>query len=181
MSGLLFTDANFQGIDNDGLVVPYGKLFIYDTSTGLYSSTYQDSALTIQNTNPIVLSASGKARVFLPYGNFNISLYDQYGAIVWTLNNFTSSVLDNQTILDAAASLANNASIAQASANIAIIQASISNANASLSESSAIVSAAYANMNWAGFSLSDGELIVSYANGLTSVPSLVNGEFIITY
>ena len=181
MSGLIFTDANFQAIGNDGLVVPYGKLYIYDTATGLYSSTFQDSELTIENTNPVILSATGKARVFLPYGKFNISLYDQYNSIVWTLNNFISSVLDNQSILDAAAATALNASIAQESAVIATEQASQSLSNSSIAQSSAIVASAYANINWAGFSLSDGELVVTYADALTSIPSLVDGEFIITY
>lgn len=181
MSGLIFTDANFQGIGNDGLVVPYGKLFIYNTATGLYSTTYQDSALTIPNTNPVILSASGKARVFLPYGQFNISLYDQYDAIVWTLNNFVSSVLDNQSIIDAAAATAIYASNAQSSADIATQQATQASASASSAASSAFISAAYANLDWAGFSLSDGDLIVSYVDGATSIPSLSDGEFILTY
>lgn len=181
MQGLIFTDANFQGIGNDGLVVPYGKLFIYNTSTGLYSTTYQDSSLTIPNTNPVILSVSGKARVFLPYGEYNISLYDQYGAIVWTLNSFVSSVLDNQSIIDAAAATAIYASSAQSSANTATQQAASASASASSALSSSIISAAYANIQWAGFSLSDGDLIVSYANGATSIPSLIDGEFILTY
>ena len=181
MQGLIFTDANFQGIGNDGLVVPYGKLVIYDTTTGLYSSTYQDSSLSIVNTNPIILSASGKARVFLPYGQYNITLYDQFNAIVWTLNNFVSSVLDNQSIIDAASATAIYAASALSSANIATSQASQASASASSANASAVTSAAYANMDWAGFSLSDGDLIVAYTSGATSTPSLLDGEFIITY
>lgn len=181
MSGLIFTDANFQGIGNDGLVVPYGKLFIYDTATGLYSTTYQDSALTIPNTNPVILSASGKARVFLPYGQFNISLYDQYDAIVWTLNNFVSSVLDNQSIIDAAAATATYAASAQNSASIATTQANIAVSAGASAQNSALVAAAYANIQWAGFTVSDGDLIVTYTSGATSVPSLVDGDFLITY
>jgi hypothetical protein len=181
MSGLIFTDANFQAIGNDGLVVPYGKLYIYDTSTGLYSSTYQDSQLSIVNTNPIVLSASGKARVFLNYGQYNLVLKDQYDAVVWTLNNYVSSVLDNQTIIDAAAATAIYASSAQASANIATSQASIAVTYGNNAMAYALVAAAYANMDWAGFSVMEGDLIVSYTDGATSLPSLVDGDFIITY
>lgn len=181
MAGLIFTDANFQAIGLDGLVVPYGKLYIYDAATGLYSNTFQDPDLTVPNTNPVILSASGKARVFLGYGKYNITLYDQYDAIVWTLNNFVSSILDNQTIVDAAAAMAVYVSDANNSASIATIQANIAIDASAAAQSSATIAAAYANMDWAGFSTVDGDLIVTYANGATSVPSIVDGEFIITY
>lgn len=181
MSGLIFTDANFQGIGNDGLVVPYGKLYIYNTSTGLYSATYQDSALSISNTNPVILSASGKARVFLGYGQYNIILKDQYDAVVWTLNNYVSSVLDNQTIIDAAAATAVYAANAQASAAIATSQAAIAVTYGNNALEYALVAASYANMEWAGFTVNNGDLIVSYTDGAASLPSLVDGDFIITY
>lgn len=181
MAGLIFTDLNFQGIGNDGLVVPYGKLYVTDHYTGLNATTYQDSDLTITNTNPIVLSASGKAKVFLPYGRYNINLYDQFGAIIWTLNNFVSSILDNQTLIDAAAATATYAASAQSSANIATTQANIAISAGGSAQAYAVACAAYANINWAGFTVTDGDLIVNYASGLTSVPSLVDGDFLITY
>jgi len=181
MSGLIFTDANFQGIGNDGLVVPYGKLYIYDTITGLYSTTYQDSALTVANTNPIVLSASGKARVFLNYGQYNIELKDQYDAVVWTLNNYISSIMDNQTIVDAAAATAVYATNAKASADIATSQANIAITNGNNALGYSLICAAYANMYWAGFNVNQGDLIVSYSDGATSLPSLIDGDFIINY
>lgn len=181
MAGQIFTDANFQGIGSDGLAVTYGKLYIIDTATGLNAVTYQDTDMSIQNTNPIVLSPSGKARVFLSYGKYNITLYDQFDVIVWTLNNFISSVLDNQTIIDAAAATAVYASSAQQAAVTAVAQASQAQASQSAALSYSLISAAYANMEWAGFSVSDGELIVSYTDGATSLPSLVDGDFIITY
>lgn len=181
MTGLIFTDANFQGIGNDGLVVPYGKLYIYSTITGLYASTFQDSALSVVNTNPVILSPSGKARVFLPYGQYNIVLKDQYDAIVWTLNSYISSLLDNQTILDAASATAVYASNAKASADIATSQAGISLASGNSALASALICAAYANMEWAGFTVSDGDLNVTYTDGASSTPSLVDGDFLITY
>jgi len=181
MQGLIFTDANFQGIGNDGLVVPYGKLYVTNTITGLYAPTYQDSSLTIVNTDPVVLSASGKARVFLPYGQYNIILKDQFDVVIWTLNNFVSSILDNQSILDAAAATAVNAASALSSATIATSQANIAITSGSNAHAYALACAAYANMDWAGFSVVDGDLYASYTTGATSLPSLVDGEFIITY
>ena len=181
MAGLILTDTNFQGIGIDGLVVPYGKLYIADAITGLDAITYQDSDMLITNTNPIILSSAGKAKVFLSYGKYNINLHDQFDANIWTLNNFVSSILDNQTLVDAAAATATYASSAQNSANIATDQANIALSAGSSALSYSLVCAAFANMEWAGFTVADGDLIVSYTSGATSVPSLVNGDFLITY
>lgn len=40
---------------------------------------------------------------------------------------------------------------------------------------------AYTNIDFGGFSVNDGDLIVDYFDNAYSVPSLVDGEFIITY
>ena len=45
----------------------------------------------------------------------------------------------------------------------------------------ALIINAYGNIEWAGFSTVDSELIVSYFDSATSVPSIVDGDFIITY
>jgi hypothetical protein len=167
MAAQIFTDGNFQAVGTDGLVVPNGKLYVYNYFSGLLSSTYQDSAATIPNTNPIITSMSGKAKVFIPLGTYNIVLKTSNDVVVWTLNNFISTAFDSTSIYDAAQGLAIDMSRAEAAAQQA--------------EQSAIVASAYANINWGGFTVTDGDLIVSYANGATSIPSLVDGEFIITY
>ncbi len=46
---------------------------------------------------------------------------------------------------------------------------------------SSIVVNAYGNVDWAGFSVSDGDLIVDYFDSNNSVPSIVDGDFILTY
>jgi hypothetical protein len=181
MAGQILTDCNFQGISNDGLVTAYGKLYIVSTITGLPVSTFQDTSLSIVNTNPVILSSSGRARVFLSYGQYNITLKDQFDTVVWTLNGYVSSVLDNQSIIDAAASTAVNASSAQSAATIATTQANIAIQAGSSSASYALTCSSLANMIWASFNVVDGELNVSYVDGATSTPSLVDGEFIITY
>lgn len=88
MAAQIFTDGVFQGIDNDGLVVPYGSLYVLDVVTNAYATTYQDSSMTITNSSPVSLSASGKAKVFLPQGTYNLTLKDASGYVIWTLNNF---------------------------------------------------------------------------------------------
>lgn len=82
MSGFMFTNGNYQAIGNDGLVVPLGTLKFTFTSTGLDAITYKDSALTIANDNPILLSSSGKADVFLADGIYDIVLKDANGAVI---------------------------------------------------------------------------------------------------
>lgn len=114
MTGLLLTDLNFQGMDNNGLVVPYGQLHITNFFTGYLENSWQDSLLTIPNTNPIILSPSGKAKIYLRYGVYNLTLKDKDGAVIWTLNRFISSILDNEGLVDAAANTAINAAYAEA-------------------------------------------------------------------
>lgn len=94
----MLTDGVFQGIGNDGLVAAYGKLYIMSTASGLPMATYQDSAMTITNTNPVILSASGKAKVFLPPDTYNITLKDVNDNVIWTLNSYsTSGSIVNET------------------------------------------------------------------------------------
>lgn len=46
---------------------------------------------------------------------------------------------------------------------------------------SAIVCAAFASVDYAGFSVVDGDLLCVVTDVATAVPSLVDGEFILTY
>lgn len=70
---------------------------------------------------------------------------------------------------------------AESARDIAVASKDTAVTKAGEASTSAVVASAYANINWAGFSIDDGELIVTYANGLTSTPSIVDGDFIITY
>jgi len=92
MTGILFPSGKFQAIGNDGLVVPLGKLYIIYTATGLPVTTYRDSSQTSANTHPILLSASGKADVFLLDGIYDILLTDQYGETVWSIEGYISNL-----------------------------------------------------------------------------------------
>lgn len=101
MIAQIFNDGVFQGVGNDGLVVPYGKLYVTVSSTGLNATTYQDSASTITNTNPVILSSSGKAKVFFLPDTYDITLKDSLDNVVWTLNDYSvsSSVMTTQSHL----------------------------------------------------------------------------------
>jgi len=85
---VIFSDGKFQGVDNDGKVVPYGKLYFYESTSGNAVATYTTSTMETKNTYPIVLSGSGKADVYLADGQYDVTLKDKYGTTVWTINNY---------------------------------------------------------------------------------------------
>lgn len=91
-SSTLFSDGNFQAIGNDGLVVSYGKLYVYNSGDGSNGVTYTTSDTTVPNAWPIVLSASGKANVFLKPGIYDIILKDQYDVVVWSIDNYDPAI-----------------------------------------------------------------------------------------
>ena len=75
----------FQGILNNGQVASYGKVYIYNYSTGELVDSYTSALRNVKNTKPIILSASGKAEIFLPIGiTYEVTLKDQYDETVWT-------------------------------------------------------------------------------------------------
>ncbi len=174
MPAQIFNDGNFQAIGNDGKVVPYGKLYVRDHYSGLDVVTYQDSEATIPNVTPVVMTASGKGKVFLPLGVYDIELHTQTDVIVWTLENFISTAFTNDEVFAAAQQTAIDTSRSEA----AVEQAYTHELN---SAAYALTCAAYANMEWGGFTVVDGELVVTYADGAVSTPSLDDGDFIITY
>lgn len=50
----------FTGFDDDGNIVPGGKLFTYEAGTTTKLATYTDVAGLSANTNPIILDAAGR-------------------------------------------------------------------------------------------------------------------------
>lgn len=65
---------------SDGKLASGGLVYTYQSGTLTPKTTYQDAALTIPNTNPVVLSASGSANIFLADGAYRLHIKDQYGA-----------------------------------------------------------------------------------------------------
>jgi len=54
-----YLDISAQFFDNNGDPLAAGKLYFYDTGTTDLKTTYSDSAMTVENTNPVVLDAYG--------------------------------------------------------------------------------------------------------------------------
>jgi hypothetical protein len=87
MSGSLIPNAKQQFLDANGNPLASGKVYFYIPSTTTFKNTYQDAALTILNTNPIVLDTAGEAII---YGN------GSYRQIVNDVNN--NLIWDQTTI-----------------------------------------------------------------------------------
>lgn len=187
-------------IFNDADGKPLNGGYIYIGESGKNPETnpiniYWDSGLTISAVQPIRTQAGFSMRngtptriyVDVAQTSYSIVIKDVQQKIIYSTLNSDFIVYD-QIASEIAAQVSADAQLAQTSATSASLDSSLSQtaainaqgyANSALSSS--IIAAAYANMEWASFSVTDGELIVSYTSGATSVPSLVDGEFIITY
>lgn len=76
-----------QPIQSTGLPYAGGQLFFYASGTSTPATTYSDNALTIPNSNPVVLNSAGNLPndVFLsPNVIYKIILNDSTGAQVWS-------------------------------------------------------------------------------------------------
>lgn len=184
--------------ETDGSPLNNGSIYIGQSNLNPETNpiaVFWDSALTQPAAQPIktsngFISRNGTvSRIYVDIasGAYSIIVKDRSGRLIYSklatdyvLSDVTVGPVSEQIALDAA--LASSSATSASSSATAAINAQISaSGSASSALSSATIAAAYANMEWANFSLSDGELIVGYTSGATSIPSLVDGEFIITY
>lgn len=187
---------SFYGTDGK----PLDNGYIYIGTANLNPETnpiaiYWDRDFTQPAANP-VRTVSGypsrngiASRIYIPLttGAYSITVRESNNTLVFSklssdyvLTDVTVGPVSIQISADAA-----TASAAAAAASVSEVNAAASEATAVASSATAVsaaqTAAAYANMEWAGFAVTDGELIVSYTSGATSLPSLSDGEFIITY
>lgn len=198
MAYQVVSDPIVSFFGTDGLPLDNG--YIYIGSANLNPETnaiqvYWDSALTQPAAQPIRTISGFPSRngspsrvyVSLATGPYSITVKDKNSSLVY------SRLASDYTVTDVTVGpVSEQIAIDSAAAQAAAVSAAISETNASNSElsaaasatsalSSSTIAAAYANMEWASFAVTDGDLIVSYTSGATSLPSLVDGEFIITY
>ena len=194
-------DFNADTIDNDQNYQTYlivdgytqlGRALIADESLiGVSLSLPPPTAYSYLRWNSTADAIENDSAIY--------DVIDNISDINTVSTNITSIIINATNILDinTVASISANVTIVAGSiTNVSTVAANVADINlvatniaeilladdyAAQAANSALVAAAYANMEWAGFSLSDGELIVSYTSGATSLPSLVDGEFIITY
>lgn len=80
MTAQLAPATVYQAFAPNGSPLVGGKLFTYAAGTTTPQATYVDSTQTIQNTNPVILNASGQANVWLdPTLSYKFLLQDSAG------------------------------------------------------------------------------------------------------
>lgn len=79
-----------QFVDQNGVPLAGGFLYTYIAGTTTPLVTYTDSTGLSNNTNPIVLDASGRASVWLSTNAYKFVLTDSIGNTLWTVDNVTS-------------------------------------------------------------------------------------------
>lgn len=67
-----------------GLPLTGGKLYFYEPSTLVPKNTYSNTALTIANSNPIILATSGSPSTDIWLnGVYRVRLFDAIGNLIW--------------------------------------------------------------------------------------------------
>lgn len=82
--------AGWQFLDNSGAVLTGGLLYTYTAGTTTPVTSYQDSAGSVANSNPVVLDAAGRvsAQVWLTTGAaYKLVLKTSTGTTLWTMDN----------------------------------------------------------------------------------------------
>jgi len=86
---VLLTPPFLQFLDADGAPLSGGKIYSYAAGTTSKKATYTDESGLIQNTNPIILDAAGRAVVFIQ-GAYRFDTYDAAGSLIRSVDNVTS-------------------------------------------------------------------------------------------
>ena len=82
MSGSLIPNAKQQFLDANGNPLAGGFVYYYIPGTTTFKNTYQNSALTILNTNPIILDSAGEAIIY-GNGSYRQIVTDVNGNLIW--------------------------------------------------------------------------------------------------
>jgi hypothetical protein len=78
-----------QFFDNDGNPLSEGTVTTYVPNTSTLKTTYQDADGNVQNTNPIVLDAAGRAIIF-GTGAYRQLVKDALGNIIWDKTTYVA-------------------------------------------------------------------------------------------
>lgn len=82
----------FQPLDDDGAIVPQGRLHTYIVGTTTPKDTYLQASGGSAHANPVVLDGAGRATIFLADdGAYDMVLTDADGATIWTLTSIIAA------------------------------------------------------------------------------------------
>lgn len=83
-----------QYLDNNGKPLTSGKVYNYIPSTTTNKTTWQDGSQSVANSNPVVLDAGGRAKIFGD-GSYRQRVFDRNNNLIWDAN--TSSTGSGST------------------------------------------------------------------------------------
>lgn len=87
-----YISPRFAAVDSNGDPLVGGRLYTYANNTTTPQTTYQDTAGTIANTNPIILDSRGEAVIFLTEGlAYTWVLKDANDALIWSQSDISST------------------------------------------------------------------------------------------
>jgi len=88
MPGSLLPEPKQQFLNDIGDPLFAGKIFTYSAGSLTPKKTYQDQALTIENTNPVVANARGEV-VMYGSGNYRVILKDSFDNTIYDRDNIS--------------------------------------------------------------------------------------------
>ena len=110
MAGVIATVPKYQFSDSTGTPLAGGTLTTYIAGTNTLTNTWQDQALGIANTNPIVLDSRGECVLWLNSTvNYKFVLKNSSGVTQWTVDNISGSDNGQQLVTALSATLAASA------------------------------------------------------------------------
>ena len=86
VSYTLLMHPKFQVLLADGTPNVGGKVYTYQAGTTTLATTYSDPGLTAENTNPVVLDASGQADIWFS-GPYKLVVQDANGVQLYSADN----------------------------------------------------------------------------------------------
>jgi hypothetical protein len=93
---VLYTPHFMQFFDNNGDPLSGGKLYTYAAGTTTPKASYTTAAGTIENANPVVLDAYGRAVIFIE-GAYRFDLFTSADVLVKSTDNVTSFNASTET------------------------------------------------------------------------------------
>lgn len=103
MAGTIVNNPVVQFFDNNGNPLAGGKITTYLSNTVTPAATYQDEALGVLNTNPIILNARGEATIWLtPDVQYTFVLTDADDTLIQTVNDIYGAFQAGSNVIDAA-------------------------------------------------------------------------------
>jgi hypothetical protein len=83
----------FQPLDDNGAIMPAGKVYFYETGTVNAKDVFHDADGLNPWTQPVELDAAGRAVIFLDDdGAYDIVLTDANDVEIWTLTKVLAAM-----------------------------------------------------------------------------------------